>query len=324
LVQGYDERTNVMGIRALFGLLGTLAAAGLSFPLLGSRMQYGRYPLLGLLFGAAMSATGLLTVFGTWDRRAGPSGAAVKASFADFFRQLTSSLRSRSFRAIWCSTTLFFLAVVVNAALAVHYFTWYARISKGTMVGGIQVSFYLGAVAGVIIWMALARRSEKRGLYLTAMLGTAALLAMASLLVGEGHLFGIGHPLPLIVGHAAAGLFASALWVVPPSMIADVADEDALAGGARREGIFYGMQNFGEKIASGGALLITGVLLSVFVKLAPASAAQSPTAVTRLGLLYGLLPGAMLVAAAALIFPYQLDRRRVSDIQRRLGGEKRG
>ena len=35
------------------------------------------------------------------------------------------------------------------------------------------------------------------------------------------------------------------------SMLADVADQDQSVTGSRREGVYFGMLNFGEKIASG-------------------------------------------------------------------------
>src|SRR5579862_1048967 len=73
LSRGYDDRTKTMAIRAVFGLVGTLAAAGLSFALFfpatadGSepKLQYSGYPHLGLAFGALMTISGLVCFFGT-------------------------------------------------------------------------------------------------------------------------------------------------------------------------------------------------------------------------------------------------------------------
>ena len=76
-------------------------------------------------------------------------------------------------------------------------------------------------------------------------------------MIGSGHLFGTGHPFPLMLGHFVGGIFASAVWVVPASMVADVTDTDEWATGVRREGIYFGIMNFGEKIA---ALPASGVV----------------------------------------------------------------
>src|SRR4029077_17343818 len=122
------------------------------------------------------------------------------------------------------------------------------------------LSLYLGALAGVVPWVWMARRREKRSLCLVAVSALAALRALAAVLFGEGHLFGTGNRRLLFVGSLLAGFFASALWVLPPSMLADVADDDEVQRGERREGLFFGLLNLGEKIAAGTALLCTGVL----------------------------------------------------------------
>jgi Na+/melibiose symporter-like transporter len=148
----------------------------------------------------------------------------------------------------------------------------------------------------------------------TALVGTAAAMALATALFGDGHVFATGNVTPLLVGNVLAGVVASALWVLPGSMMADVADQDELATGQRREGLFFGLINFGEKIASGAALLVAGLLLDFFVDLVPGTA-QNPGAASRIGLSYGVLPALMLGGAAASIAGYGLDRQRMLAIQ---------
>jgi glycoside/pentoside/hexuronide:cation symporter, GPH family len=328
LSQDYDERTRIIAVRSLFGLIGTGCAAGLSFLLFSEassaagdpKLNYAHYPRLGLVFGLAMTACALIAVWGTAAHRhaAGiPLGETPRHSFFSGFRL---AMRNRAFRSVWLSFTIFFLAVVLNASLAVHYFTWYAHIHENRYLSLIQVSFVLGAFVGVLMWMALAKRAEKRTLYAAGTLVTAVLLCGATLLIGDGHLLGTGSPLPLILGHAAAGLFASALWVMPASMLADVADQDQLATGLRREGIYFGILNFGEKVASVGSVTLAGLMLHYFVRLAPASATQTSAVTERLGVAYGLVPGFLAAVAAVLILSYPLTRSAVRGIQRQLAG----
>ena len=325
LSQDYDERTQVIGIRALFGLLGTLAAAGLSFLLffpetgdgMEPKLKYANYPRMGMAFGAVMTVSGLAAVWGTLAYRH-HAGLRTARTALRFFSGFAASMRNRMFRSIWCSCTFFFLAVVLNFALAIHFFTWYVRVHESKTLSAIQTSFYLGALGGVLVWMWLAKHAEKRNLYLAGTLATAGILCGASLFFGEGRLFGTGNATPLLIGHIVAGLFGSSVWVLPGSMLADVTDQDELVTGMRREGIFFGILNFGEKIASGVALLLAGVLLNFFVGLEPGAASQTATAVERLGLLFGLLPGLMLVIAVSFILPYGLNRRAVRSIQQQL------
>ncbi|HTQ53956.1 MAG TPA: MFS transporter [Bryobacteraceae bacterium] len=329
LSRDYDDRTSTMAVRALFGLLGTLAGAGLSFLLFfpatadGSepKLHYEGYPHLGLAFGALMTVAGLVCFFGTLRHRT--SGAGESSAAPSFFSAFKISMQNVEFRKIWGSSTIFFLAVVLNASMAIQYFTWYARIGGSASMSGIQTCFYVGALVGVFQWLALARRAEKRTLSMIAMSATAALLLMAWLLIGEGHLFGTGHATPLIVGSIIGGMFASAVWVIPPSMVADVADTDELKTGLRREGIFFGIANFGEKIAAGGALGLAGALLSVFGKFSHGAPPGAPAATPYLGVLYGAVPAVLLLCSIGFIIPYRLNRRTVHAMQQELAARHR-
>jgi Na+/melibiose symporter-like transporter len=142
LSRDYDDRTRTMAVRALFGLVGTLAAAGLSFLLFfpatadGSepRLRYDGYPHLGLAFGALMTVSGLVCFFGTLKHRT--SGAAPTSGSPSFFSAFRISMQNTEFRKIWASSTIFFLAVVLNASMAIQYFTWYARIGSSASMSG--------------------------------------------------------------------------------------------------------------------------------------------------------------------------------------------
>jgi Na+/melibiose symporter-like transporter len=324
LSHDYHERTSIAGVRAFFGLGGTLAAATLSFivffpnrvPGVDPKLDYSSYPQMGLTFGLAMMAAGLLSAAGTLGHRHGVR-AVSEPDRKPFGRGFASAWGNEAFRRVWLAFTLFFFGVVVNAALAIHYFTWYVRIADSNVLSRLQLSFYIGALAGIVPWVRLARRVEKRPLCLFAILTTGALMALATVLFGEGRLFGTGNALPLMLGNALAGAFASALWVLPGSMLADVADQDELRTGHRREGLFFGLLNLGEKIAAGAALLVVGLLLDAFAGFVP-GAAQTPQAVARIGLLYGVLPAVVLTGAAFGVARYGLDRRTVLEIQDQL------
>jgi Na+/melibiose symporter-like transporter len=324
----YDDRTSTMAVRAIFGLIGTLAAAGLSFVLffpstadgLEPKLNYDGYPHLGLAFGALMTVSGLISCFGTLGHRTvGPDKSLPAPPFAGAFR---IAMQNIEYRRLWGSSSMFFMAAVLNASVAIHYFTWYARIPGGGTMGAFQTCLYLGALVGAFLWMALARRVEKRNLKIVALAATATLLFLAALLVGPGRLFGTGNALPLLVGSAIGGMFASAVWVLGPSMVADVADADELRTGLRREGIYFGISNFGEKIAGGAALLLSGTLLTVFGKLSHTGQTGAAAATPYLGILYGAIPAALMLGSLAIIYPYRLNRRTVHEIQRELAARR--
>jgi GPH family glycoside/pentoside/hexuronide:cation symporter len=324
LSSDYHGRTMVVGVRSFFGLCGTLLAAALSFPLffpntvpgVDPKLSYEGYPQLGLAAGALMTITGLVTVAGTWRWYRGVESMAAPG-VAGYYSGLRSALASHAFRRVWIALTVFFLAVVINAVMAIHFFTWYVRIADSTLLSRIQLAFYVGALAGVPCWIWAARHREKRQVAVIAIATTAVLMALATLLFGENRPLGTGQALWLVIGHAIAGFTASALWVVPGSMVADVADEDALTHGTRREGLFFGMLNLGEKVAAGFALLVGGALLQYFVQLEPGTTPDA-VATGRIGIAYGFVPALLLVGAAIPFLSYPLTRDRVEAIQRQL------
>ncbi len=313
-------RTSVVAYRSAFGLAGTLAAATLSFvvffPSTGGgdpKLDASGYSPMGAVWGAAMTMAGLVGVFGTWRYRA--AAPAVAHATRSYRQAFGAALATPSFRRVWLSLTLFFMGVVVNAAVALHFYTWYVGVTDSAALSRVQLFFYGGALAGVPAWTLLARRFEKHALMTWGLLIMAALLALAPVVFGAGRLFGDASLLTLYAGHAVAGAFAAVVWVLPGAMVADVADEDELACGRRREGLFFGLLNLGEKVAAGVALLIAGGLLQIYARLAP-GAAQAPDTVERIGVLFAWVPAALVVLSAIAISRYNLTRATVDDMHR--------
>jgi len=223
-----------------------------------------------------------------------------------------------SFLVLFVSFSLFFLGVVINTSLSLYYLTYYAGITTSAAVSGFQLSFYVGALIGVGVWLRVSKMAEKRRLYLVAAVATAALMWGGLLLVGEGRFFGTGHARPLMIGNGLAGFFGSTLWFMPGSMIADVADEDELTTGERREGAFFGIFLLGQQIAAGVSSLVAGGLLEWFAGVVPGQPTQAPLTVYRIGVLYAAIPALLVMAGAALICRYGLTQQRVSTIQAQL------
>jgi Na+/melibiose symporter-like transporter len=325
LSRDYDERTSVTAFRGFLAVAGALAAASLSFvvffpnrvPGVDPKLDYSGYPAMGLAFGAVMTLLSLVGALGTWRWRHA-SGTGDAPPPGRFFAGFAQCLRRPSFRALFTSSSLFFLGISMNAALSIHFLTHYARVTDSAALSAFQVAFYLAGLAGVVFWLRVSRRMEKNRLYVLGTVATAAVMLAVFLLVGEGHPLGTGNIRALVVGHALVGFFGSTLWFVPATLIADVVDEDELATGERREGAFFGLYSFGQQLATGLALLLTGVLVDHFAGLVPGPAAPSAETVWRIGLIYGGLPAALILAAAVTALPYRVGRREMAAIQAQL------
>jgi Na+/melibiose symporter-like transporter len=231
-------------------------------------------------------------------------------------------LRNRSFRVLFTSSSLFFLAVAMNTTLSIHFLTYYARIDGSKALSASQGALYLAGFLGMIFWLRVSPRMEKQWLYVLGTLATGLVMASVYFVVGEGHLLGTNNVPALLIGHALVGFFSSTLWFIPAALLADVVDEDELATGERREGSFFGLFSFGQQLATGVSLVLTGLLVDRFAGLVPGQAVQSAETVRRIGLLYGVLPGALLLVAGLGALRYKLDRRQVAVIQRELDARR--
>ncbi|WP_300462923.1 MFS transporter [Desulfobacula sp.] len=318
----YHERTSVTGIRGMAGLLGTVTVVVLSFSLFfpqtlqgDPKMNVDGYWAMGLFSGLLMTSLGLLSTFGTLSyKKNNPVLQAQNKKLRHFFDNCLIAWQNKSFRIIFISYSIIFIGIVVNATLSIYFLTYYVEITGSTAISIFHFSFYIGALAGVVFWMNISKTIEKSRLYFLGTLSTAMVMSCAFLFLGDGHLLGTGSMPPLCVGNGLAGFFASVFWTIPASLIADIADQDELISGSRREGIFFGLFNFGEQIAAGASIFITGFLIDWFAGFVPG---LQPSAITvsRIGMIYSLLPAFLLAAAAFIILRYSLDRHKVLSIQ---------
>jgi GPH family glycoside/pentoside/hexuronide:cation symporter len=327
LSQDYHERTSITAIRGGLALVGTLMAAGLSFILffpdsaagMDPKLRYEGYPLMGVAFGALMTGVALTALVATllWRSRSTPAPNAARTTIGRFLAGFGDSMRNRSFRAILLSMGLFFFGVAINNVFAIYYFTYYARVGQSTALSAFQLAFYVGGVVGVGCWLGLIRRLHlsKHRAYQLSTLVLGVIVLAAYYLVGQGRPLGTGNVSALLIGHALGGFLGSVIWFMPASMIADVADEDELLVGHRRQGLFFGIFFFGQKVAVGFAALAGGILVDWFAGLVPGHAAQSAATIQRIGIIYSLLPACVLFVAVGLMQHYSLDQSRVAQIR---------
>ena len=326
LTSDVAERNSVSGIRGACGLIGLLLSAALVFRVFFPNVAVGvdpkldnlRYPVMGLTFGIIMSGIQLVSIISTLGLRHRLVMVKVPNSgMREFVDGLALSLKGPAFRSLVAATTLLFLGLAVNSLLFVHFLTFYVQVSDSNQLSLVQVAFYGSATLAVPVWLRVLKWVEKRWLFFGATMSTALIMVAARVLVGPGHTFGTGDVRPLIVGEAIAGFFASLYFILPASMMADVADADELLSGRRREGTLFGMSSFAEQVAGGVAVLAVGFLLDNFAGLVPGQALQASLTIERIGIMYGVVPAVALFFAGVAILFYPLDRHSLIEIQTR-------
>jgi GPH family glycoside/pentoside/hexuronide:cation symporter len=322
LSDSYVERSDIATWRWGLGMLGVLVALTLGFAVffkgpggLAQRAAYGPYALALACVIAVAALVAMRAVHATRDRQHLPAHD-VHGLARRLVVQVVEVFNNRSFRLLFLSALLFFIAQGVTSTLGLHANTFFWRLT-GDQVQLVTLAFFAGLLIGAPLAGPIISRMEKR---------TALLVGLGGLILAQGgpstlRLLGLlpleGQSLALTLATVTAlgGALMTTAAIAFMSMMADAADEHEHLFGARREGLYFAGWAFAGKAANGAGALISGIVLQVIAfptNLASAGglATPLPAATTNwLGFFYG--PGAALLSTAGVLvmFWYRLDRR---------------
>lgn len=300
LTDDYHERNALATYRSVASILGTLFTLVVFRPLadaLGGDARAWQIAGAVLAFWIVLPWWPIWRV--TYER--GARGVAAPGSTRAYFRLL---YRNRSFRRLIGLFSLGRIAIDLPMALFLHFFTYVlGRPDDFELVMG---AFLLSVVGAMPFWLRFSRGRDKAAVYRYGCVGWV---------FGLGCLF-VTHPdwpLGLVLGATMlAGIGYSAADMIPWSMVADVADEDELASGERREGLYVGVFTFLRKIA--GAVGVAGAFLVLdFVGFRPGEV-NDETTVWALRAMTALVPSLFVVLSALVAGGYALGRERHRDI----------
>jgi Na+/melibiose symporter-like transporter len=245
---GYQERTAMNIFRAGGAMCGVLLAAVAMQPLVdwlgGGAQGFAR---AGLVFGVWVALPWLVVHRVSWER---PGFARPTAlGFWAGVRRLAAHGSYRRLLALFLAGRI---ALDVAGAMFIFYFAYWLRRPQDFPP---TMALLLGTVvASLPLWMRVSRHVDKRTLFIFGAcwwIGVQGILAWLQPDWPRWTMFVVG---------ALAGVGYGITDLIPWSMLGDVIDEDELATGERREGIYAGSFTFVRKL--GGA---TGVALAAFL-----------------------------------------------------------
>lgn len=307
LTPDYDERTRLNQYRFTFSIGAGLLAIALHpvFVELGGGGAPGHL-LSAALWGAVIAAGPLVAFRATRERPAPPPDT----SFREAVRALAGPLQSRAFRytvGIYILSWTALLLVQTNLLLFVRY-----GLDAEAHFVGIVLVFQVSAIAFLAVWGGVSRRTAKERVYVYGALLWAASLAVLFVLPP-------GALAAYYATAALAGAGASVAYLVPWSLLPDVVEEDAARTGQRREGTFYAVFIFLQKVALSvglaGSAYLLGLLGYVNPEAAGAYAAQPEPVLRALRLLVSLVPAAFLLLSLPLALRYPISRARLVALQ---------
>lgn len=277
MTQDYDERTSLISFRTLWSMVASIFGAALPFMLAGAFADMFGSQRIGWSISAAI--LGLASVFPillTWRMTRGyelfPEQATVK------WRDIREALLgNRPFRYVMGIWTFGIVAINVSAAAVVYFFTY--RMGYSEDESSIAFLFFMCAS---VIWVPIisktAQNLGKRKSLMIFMGGWAFVCAVLFMMVDQGDTIFLYCLLFL------AAMGNSGIYLLGWSMIPDVIEVDEFKTGQRREGLYFGIIAFSQKLGSAIAIWLIGVSLSL-VGYTP-GAAQSTKAMWGIRLIF--------------------------------------
>ncbi len=302
LTKDFKERTSLNGFRFSFAVIGTILGAAIVLPIIGlagdSRTGYS---YVGLLFGAIMAGTILITFITVRE----PDHASIPLPTEKFFATFQVVFKNRTYLRLAAVYTMNLTGITFVQTMLVYYFKYIYKNESSTTIAMLLL---LGvAMLCIPVSVLVAKRYGKKRTYQTA-LGILALSCLA--------MFFFAHILGMIFTFIVmifAGVGIGFGYVPPFAMLPDVVEVDAVQTKIRKEGAYYGMWTFFSKIGVALAAALAGAFLSL-ASFVPNLADQPSSALLAIRLVIGPIPALIFAAGIILVQKYPLDEKTYDSI----------
>jgi GPH family glycoside/pentoside/hexuronide:cation symporter len=316
MIHDTKERATVSGMRQAFTVVGLLIGVALPPILVGA--DWSGREVMALSFGAITSLTMGLSLLGS---RENPKTQHEKQPA--LAPALLATFRNRSFRWFVVANLHKEFIVIMLQATTPFWAKYVLNIQAPTQLFGseisveLQNSLLLGSIfvmtlPGLPFWTWMAKRfGSRRGWQIAQ-----ATFALSMLSIYASNNF---HQ--AIVGTAVIGLSLAGLLVFPDLLISDIIDEDETVTGARREGVYFGINGFLIRFAFTMQGITTAVVLS-FSGYIPAvsgvAAFQPASAIFGIRAMVALIPILASLVTIAALQMYPLHSARLKRVRVRV------
>jgi GPH family glycoside/pentoside/hexuronide:cation symporter len=294
LATDYAGRNRVAAARETVVVLGTLVAT--ATPAVAAAMSGDDGGGTALLLLAAFVAL-LLPLTAAAAVALVPEPVEYSRSRLDLRSGLAGLARNRPFLRLLAAFVLNGFANGLPATLFLFFVN--ERLQAPDQAGILLFAYFLCGVAGVPLWLAVARRIGKHRTWCIAMTFNAAVFAVVPLLgPGDAGIF-----LGVCI---LTGIALGADLVLPSSIQADVIDVDTAESGEQRTGTYVAAWGLGTKLALALAVGIAFPVLD-WAGFSADGGPQTDFGLTTLALLYAGVPVLMKLAAIALMWRFPVD-----------------
>ncbi len=310
----YNERTRVQAWGAVFATSAGLFISWtykLCFLFNENEVIGARY--VGVLIGMVLLVTGMMSAFFCKERTEAQKQEKIKLIPA-----FSATLKNRPFLLVCGTVTLFILGVFLVQPMAIYVNIYYvfqgsenAREAASTITG---LGGMCGAIIGLLMIPVISYLATHWGKKQTLLLGLAT--TSISFLI-QFATFSPAHPYLELISFCMMAPSIAFIWLILPSMVADVCDVDELDTGLRREGMYGAVYGWVLKLGVSAGLLLSGFVLSG-VGIKPGAEIQSPESIRMLRILFSLVPFLFTLGGAFLIYRYPLTEAAMEKLKHEL------
>ena len=312
----FHERTNVQAWKNAFQagggiFLGTMWWLALRL----GKTEVEGVRWVGLIFGLLIAGAGVVSaVFGR-EQYSDPSREKLP-----FVRAFKETFSNTAFLCVVAFTLCIIFGVFVVNAFALYINIVYVfQGNKGSVAQLNMVTNAVFQIVGLAITPAIAAVARRAGKRWT-LSGGLLLVALGFAISWWTYTPAMPYLQCITLGLISPGL--ACLWIVGPSMLADVCDLDELKTGLRREGMYSASFAWSIKAAIALTMVLSGYMLNWAGYDSAREAVQAPGVVDRLRWLYLVVPSLLSLLGIVFVAIYPLNEARVRAIREQLAERK--
>lgn len=316
LTSSYHERTRIMAFKCFFA-----AVAGISIQWMFRLTQMNCFEntldgmrTVSLYVAAIILITSIIPAVFSKERFSHAVSTQQKIRLID---SLKVTLKNRTFTLLIAALILICLGLFMVSQLGAYVNIFYVfggdKKAAATLMGFGGLMYHLtgGVIAAPVISWVSVHAGKK-----ATLIGGLILAA-----IGMGITFFTYNPqfpylqfLSLMM--MSPGL--SCLWILTPSMVADICDDDELKTGVRREGMYSAVYSNVMKIGVSVGLLMTGFILNASGFRAELGAAQSAQALIIMRVCFAVIPVAGLLLGLLCVSRYKITAEQAAETKMKL------
>jgi GPH family glycoside/pentoside/hexuronide:cation symporter len=299
LTSDYDERSSLNGYRMAISISGTLGAI-IFATVLGWYIEDVRklYMFLGIGLGILSILPPLIVFRVTRKYRSNPVAEPLPV-----MKSILTTVRNRPFQIVMGLYLMSWTAASIMAAVLVYYASYYMRVPD-------QANYLVLAAQGsaiffvpLVVW--LSKKFDKRRAFIIGCVSWIVFLLSIFLL--QPSQIGLAFICAIF-----SGLGIATVYVVPWAMLPDIIEHDELTTGQRREGSFYALAAFFQKLGTGAALWLMGQIFALTGYINPNSGVPFPSqpaeAVTVIRWFASIVPAGLVLISIFIAWRYSITR----------------